>query len=92
MELNHRPHAYQACALTELSYRPPVVLDLRRRTFGFKRNESIRNPFSEIQNPIEPTQTSDQRAMLDLSKLNSDGTVVELLTFQKIVPDKQVHP
>ena len=22
MELNHRPHAYQACALTELSYRP----------------------------------------------------------------------
>ncbi len=27
MELNHRPHAYQACALTELSYRPPAVLD-----------------------------------------------------------------
>ena len=23
MELNHRPHAYQACALTGLSYRPP---------------------------------------------------------------------
>ena len=22
MELNHRPHAYQACALTKLSYRP----------------------------------------------------------------------
>ena len=22
MELNHRPHAYQACALTRLSYRP----------------------------------------------------------------------
>ena len=22
MDLNHRPHAYQACALTELSYRP----------------------------------------------------------------------
>ena len=22
MELNHRPHAYQACALTGLSYRP----------------------------------------------------------------------
>ena len=26
MELNHRPHAYQACALTELSYRPSVIL------------------------------------------------------------------
>ena len=25
MELNHRPHAYQACALTELSYRPSVI-------------------------------------------------------------------
>ncbi len=24
MELNHRPHAYQACALTELSYRPLI--------------------------------------------------------------------
>ena len=24
MELNHRPHAYQACALTKLSYRPFV--------------------------------------------------------------------
>ena len=23
MESNHRPHAYQACALTDLSYRPP---------------------------------------------------------------------
>ena len=22
MDLNHRPHAYQACALTKLSYRP----------------------------------------------------------------------
>ncbi len=26
MELNHRPHAYQACALTKLSYRPSVIL------------------------------------------------------------------
>ena len=25
MDLNHRPHAYQACALTKLSYRPPAV-------------------------------------------------------------------
>ena len=24
MELNHRPHAYQACALTKLSYRPKI--------------------------------------------------------------------
>ena len=22
MDLNHRPHAYQACALNQLSYRP----------------------------------------------------------------------
>ena len=29
MELNHRPHAYQACALTKLSYRPPAISDLR---------------------------------------------------------------
>jgi hypothetical protein len=28
MELNHRPHAYQACALTKLSYRPQMILDL----------------------------------------------------------------
>ena len=28
MELNHRPHAYQACALTELSYRPRLFWDL----------------------------------------------------------------
>ena len=27
MELNHRPHAYQACALTKLSYRPPMISD-----------------------------------------------------------------
>ena len=29
MDLNHRPHAYQACALTKLSYRPRVfrILD-----------------------------------------------------------------
>ena len=27
MELNHRPHAYQACALTKLSYRPTEILE-----------------------------------------------------------------
>ena len=25
MDLNHRPHAYQACALNQLSYRPIKV-------------------------------------------------------------------
>ena len=41
MELNHRPHAYQACALTKLSYRPPTISDLRSRIKSFY---SLNNP------------------------------------------------
>ena len=26
MDLNHRPHAYQACALNQLSYRPGLIV------------------------------------------------------------------
>ena len=59
----------------------PGCLGSQTADFRFKRNESIRNSFSEIQNPIEPTRNIHQRAMLDLSKLNSDGTVVELISF-----------
>ena len=29
MDSNHRPHAYQACALTRLSYRPIVFQDAK---------------------------------------------------------------
>ena len=66
MELNHRPHAYQACALTELSYRPPVISDCAAcdeheirsaasiMDFGFTYFDLLQNPFSEIQNPNEP--------------------------------------
>ena len=50
----------------------PGCFESQTEDFGFVRNEPIRNPHSEIQNPIEPTRTYHQRAMLDLSKLNSD--------------------
>ena len=45
MELNHRPHAYQACALTRLSYRPFACLPRRLRrlsaTFPSQRTDSL---------------------------------------------------
>ena len=45
MELNHRPHAYQACALTELSYRP---IRMRNYEFGFQIGSELRTPRSEF--------------------------------------------
>ena len=38
MELNHRPHAYQACALTKLSYRPIEIRNLRIRISECRHN------------------------------------------------------
>ncbi len=41
MDLNHRPHAYQACALTELSYRPiQDLLAFSQIKTGLKVTES----------------------------------------------------
>src|SRR4051794_40758299 len=42
MDLNHRPHPYQGCALTELSYRPETVKGPCGRPFG-KRTQRLRN-------------------------------------------------
>jgi hypothetical protein len=68
MELNHRPHAYQACALTELSYRPPVISDCAACDepvigpaasivdFGFTSIFYSKIQFQKIQNPNEPIQ------------------------------------
>jgi hypothetical protein len=33
MDLNHRPHAYQACALNHLSYRPYTFCTLQREIY-----------------------------------------------------------
>jgi hypothetical protein len=33
VDLNHRPHAYQACALNQLSYRPGLMFPTLQRTF-----------------------------------------------------------
>ena len=33
MDLNHRPHAYQACALNHLSYRPHTIRTLQREIY-----------------------------------------------------------
>ena len=33
MDLNHRPHAYQACALNQLSYRPGLMFPTLQRVF-----------------------------------------------------------
>jgi hypothetical protein len=35
VDLNHRPHAYQACALNQLSYRPGLMF--RRSNISFQR-------------------------------------------------------
>ena len=43
MELNHRPHAYQACALTKLSYRP---IRMRKCEFGFRNSNYFPLPNS----------------------------------------------
>ena len=53
MELNHRPHAYQACALTKLSYRP---IEIRNYEFGFWKTRQfiLPNPLFQIPNSIRP--------------------------------------
>ena len=42
IDLNYRPHAYQACALTKLSYRPAIPI--RYNLILRKRNEDGDNP------------------------------------------------
>ena len=34
VDSNYRPHAYQACALTKLSYRPITLAGVKFRAFG----------------------------------------------------------
>ena len=52
MELNHRPHAYQACALTELSYRP---IRMRNYEFGFRNSIWLRTPNPRVPNSVRPS-------------------------------------
>ena len=42
VDLNYRPHAYQACALTRLSYRPAIPI--RYNLILRKRNEDGEDP------------------------------------------------
>nr|ADI18418.1 hypothetical protein [uncultured delta proteobacterium HF4000_08N17] len=35
VDLNHRPHPYQGCALTKLSYRPLLKLGVHNNEFNF---------------------------------------------------------
>ncbi len=48
MELNHRPHAYQACALTKLSYRPRGDFEFQIDVFTLLQKSKIQNPFEPI--------------------------------------------
>ncbi len=63
MELNHRPHAYQACALTELSYRPK------------DNKEQSASPLfcTMLPSLFEPIIIYIKDQLIDLSKLNSDN-------------------
>ena len=82
MELNHRPHAYQACALTELSYRPK----LRTDSCEPRRLSDQAWPQAVV---------LSESIILDLSKLNSDMLCgLEPLSFlrkeviQPLVPQR----
>ena len=73
MELNHRPHAYQACALTKLSYRPIEIRNYELR-IRIPEYNPFKFPFSafQIPNSIRPIiHFKFKRTTLDLSKLNS---------------------
>ncbi len=41
MDLNHRPHAYQACALNQLSYRPGTLIRSDASTEAVSKNRSL---------------------------------------------------
>ena len=41
MDLNHRPHAYQACALDQLSYRPGSLIPSDASTEAVSKNRSL---------------------------------------------------
>jgi hypothetical protein len=61
MELNHRPHAYQACALTKLSYRPFLVSEQQSVDSNLKCFRML----TTVHRPL----------ILDPSKLNSNAFV-----------------
>jgi hypothetical protein len=61
MDLNHRPHAYQACALTETELQAPAGTHA----------ESTGCLFSGLFKHLRKITFKDQ--LPDLSKLNSDG-------------------
>jgi hypothetical protein len=60
VDLNHRPHAYQACALNQLSYRPGLIplrlltLVSKNRSLGPWKLNSKRFDLNAVLLPFEP--------------------------------------
>ncbi len=73
MELNHRPHAYQACALTKLSYRPIEIRKLRIRISEYIQilDALLSIPISEFNPAYHSCSEIMRESEFDLSKLNS---------------------